>query len=67
MQDEDGRGLLCFVDGEAWSLAASETAFVAELCDLSIENIKEITDRCATQDGRDLLLKLINSGSLVLE
>lgn len=67
MQEEKGNGLLCFVDGEAFSLPASEAQLVTTLCDLSIENLREITQCCASQDGLDLVLKLINSGSLVLE
>lgn len=62
-----GATVCCFVDGACAELPAADLKAVSKLCDLSIENIGEILNEFRTQAGRDLILHLLNQGSLVLD
>lgn len=62
-----GDQVLCFVNGEAFTLPGSDLHIVQNLCDLTIENTSEICSQLLQGHGAELVLNLVNEGALVLE
>ena len=58
--------LWLFVDGERHRLPVTEAKLVSQLCEPAIENLKEIPLLATSDEGRNLLLALVNQGNLLL-
>jgi len=59
--------VLCFVDGGCVELPAEDHQAVSSLCDLSVENASQSVHEFNTDEGRAMVLLLVNQGSLVLD
>jgi len=62
-----GQDLWLFVDGEVHVLPTSATKLISQLCEPSIENLREIYTSADSDEERRLVLALINQGSLLLD
>ncbi len=62
----DGDGIQLFADGEAHDQPRANLQAIISLCDLTIENIWDISSYQQQKEWLDLLLELINRGCLYL-
>jgi len=66
MPGSDAAGLRLFVNGECLPRPAQDVQLVSRLCDTSIDNLIPVLRAIEATSGNDLVLKLINDGSLLV-
>lgn len=60
-------GLVFFADGDPYEMAAGSVKAISMLCDLTPLNSTELSTILQTDSMPELILRLVNQGSLVLE
>ena len=65
-RDDSAAGLTVFIDGETFLQPQQNLQAVISLCDVSIEYITEIAAPTNPEQWHNLVLKLVNRGSLLL-